>query len=128
MTMKEERAGKRHKGDGAGGPEGDQGLQSPTVQEIAEFLNVEMSPRSRAAAGPPAAEDAKGDSNKQIVETRTDQDNIDDGYRCLPGCLSFVFFNPAVFVFFDEPAQILHTIIRSITRFLGSFAFVQHCT
>ena len=63
-------------------------------QEIAEFLNVEMSPRSRAlqpqqpGPPPPEAEDAsveRAASSKHVVESRTDQDCMDDGYRCAPG-------------------------------------------
>ena len=70
------------------------------AQEIAEFLNVEMSPRSRALQpqqpGPPSAEAEEAASeqrasSKHVVESRTDQDCMDDGYRCvnpgLPGLL-----------------------------------------
>ena len=91
MSMREERSGKRHRGDHR---ELDQSeLHSPTVQEIAEFLDVEMSPRSKmglpampaaasaAAAAQVAAVTEAGDSNKHVVESQTGQDSIDDGYR-----------------------------------------------
>lgn len=92
MSMREERSGKRHKG---GEPRDlDHGeLHSPTVQEIADFLDVEMSPRTKmglqgmpAAASAAAAAQAGGasqapESNKHVVESQTGQDSIDDGYR-----------------------------------------------
>jgi hypothetical protein len=80
MAMREERAGKRHKGDGDSRDDGAHEVQSPTVQEIAEFLNVEMSPRKPPLAV--FAEDSRPENNgKHVVEIRTDQDNKDDGYR-----------------------------------------------
>lgn len=83
MTMREERAGKRHKGEGKIGDEGLRELQSPTVQEMEEFLNVKMSPRSKAPQHLlPPAEDVQQGDNKHVVESRTDQDSMDDGYRC----------------------------------------------
>ena len=81
MTMREERAGKRHKGDiGTGNGESLE-LQSPTVQEMEEFLNVKMSPRVKASL--PSLEDVQRGDNKHVVESRTDQDSMDDGYRCI---------------------------------------------
>ncbi len=100
MSMREERSGKRHKGGEKRDLDHSE-LHSPTVQEIAEFLNVEMSPRTKmglqgmpAAASAAAAAQAAGatpESTKHVVESQTGQDSIDDGYRwashlfaCLP--------------------------------------------
>jgi hypothetical protein len=135
MTMREARersAGKRRRGDDAGGGGGGSAaaaaeeeppimeLHSPTAQEIAEFLNVEMSPR---APRPPPGEGAAGAAqqqqqqqqqqqallqaqlldeagshgeaggDRQVVETLTEQDTVEDGWRCahLP-FLSLNFF------------------------------------
>ena len=52
-----------------------QELQSPTKQEIAEMLDVELSPE-RKRAEPAAARD-----DKRVVETETLLDTMDDGYR-----------------------------------------------
>ena len=79
MTMREEKSGKRHKGDDGTGE--DAVLQSPTVQEMEEFLNVKMSPRNKPQLPMPASEDAPRVDNKHIVESRTDRDSMDDGYR-----------------------------------------------
>ncbi|CAL8463092.1 g2626 [Coccomyxa elongata] len=79
MTMREEKAGKRHKGEDGTGE--DAVLQSPTVQEMEEFLNVKMSPRNKPQLPMPASEEAPRGDNKHIVESRTDQDSMDDGYR-----------------------------------------------
>jgi hypothetical protein len=92
--MREERSGKRQREQ----QDLDTGeLHSPTVQEIAEFLDVEMSPRSKmglpalpgaafAAAAAQAAAQAAGASEaegntKHIVKSQTGADSIDDGYR-----------------------------------------------
>ncbi|BDA47925.1 probable WRKY transcription factor WRKY24 [Coccomyxa sp. Obi] len=79
MTMREEKAGKRHKGEDGTGE--DAVLQSPTVQEMEEFLNVKMSPRNKPQLPMPASEEAPRGDNKHIVESRTDRDSMDDGYR-----------------------------------------------
>lgn len=52
-----------------------QELQSPTKQEIAEMLDVELSPECKRAE-PAAARD-----DKRVVETETLLDTMDDGYR-----------------------------------------------
>ena len=109
MTMREARersAGKRRRGDEAGSAaaaaqqeeDGVAELQSPTAQEIAEFLNVEMSPRaprggpseasSSQQQGQQLGDEAGGQadvygSDKQIVETVTEQDTVEDGWRCV---------------------------------------------
>ena len=86
MTMREERAGKRQKGDTGTGEGETLELQSPTVQEMEEFLNVKMSPRSKAPV--PSLEEVQRGANKHVVESRTDQDSMDDGYRCASSLLS----------------------------------------
>ncbi len=80
--MREERAGKRHKGELGTGDDDSRELQSPTVQEMEEFLNVKMSPRSKAQPPVPPPEEVQRSDNKHVVESRTDQDSMDDGYRC----------------------------------------------
>lgn len=83
--MREERAGKRQRGEPC--DLGEAELHSPTVQEIADFLDVEMSPRTAAGlAGMPSAAAAAAaaavDTHaKHVVESQTGQDSIDDGYR-----------------------------------------------
>ena len=58
-----------------------QELQSPTKQEVAEMLEVELSPECKRAE-PAAARD-----DKRVVETETLLDTMDDGYRrALPAC------------------------------------------
>ena len=52
-----------------------QELQSPTRQEIADMLDVVLSPECKRAE-PPAARD-----DKRVVETETLLDTMDDGYR-----------------------------------------------
>ena len=85
MSMREERAGKRQRGEPCDPDEAE--LHSPTVQEIADFLDVEMSPRTAAGlAGMPSAAAAAAaaavDTHaKHVVESQTGQDSIDDGYR-----------------------------------------------
>ena len=85
MSMREERAGKRQRGEPC--DLGEAELHSPTVQEIADFLDVEMSPRTAAGlAGMPSAAAAAAaaavDTHaKHVVESQTGQDSIDDGYR-----------------------------------------------
>ena len=89
MSMREERSGKRQRGEPQDLDTSE--LHSPTVQEIAEFLDVEMSPRSKmglpalpgaasAAAAAQGASEAEGNT-KHIVESQTGADSIDDGYR-----------------------------------------------
>ena len=92
MSMREERSGKRQRGGEARNLDHSE-LHSPTVQEIADFLDVEMSPRTKmglqgmpAGASAAAAAQAGGasqgpESTKHVVESQTGQDSIDDGYR-----------------------------------------------
>ena len=101
MSMREERSGKRHKGGEKRDLDHSE-LHSPTVQEIAEFLNVEMSPRTKmglqgmpAAASAAAAAQAAGatpESSKHVVESQTGQDSIDDGYRWASRHIPFFLF------------------------------------
>lgn len=86
--MREERSGKRQRGEAQDLDTSE--LHSPTVQEIADFLDVEMSPRSKmglpalpgAASAAAAAQASEAEGNtKHIVESQTGADSIDDGYR-----------------------------------------------
>ncbi len=51
-------------------------LQSPTTQEIAEFLDVDLSPRCRRSEDAAIVRD-----DKRMVETETLRETLDDGYR-----------------------------------------------
>lgn len=51
-------------------------LQSPTKQEIAEILDVDLSPRCRRSEDAAIVRD-----DKRMVETETLRETLDDGYR-----------------------------------------------
>ena len=51
-------------------------LQSPTKQEIAEILDVNLSPRCRRSEDAAIVRD-----DKRMVETETLRETLDDGYR-----------------------------------------------